>query len=128
MVDELVGFELAVLAKEKGFDIPVFRWYYSINGLNGKEDSSTMGKSFYKNHSKRGKLYYSAPTQSLLQRWLRETKGIYVSPMFIGPDTNKHRCRIDVHGSGQTGHYTQWFETHEEALEFGLKTALNNII
>jgi hypothetical protein len=78
MEEQLITFETAKSLKEKGFDIPVFRWYYSIDGLNGKENSSTMGKSYLFNHSNRGKLYYSTPTQSLLQRWLREVHNIHV--------------------------------------------------
>jgi len=56
MNDELVSYALAVLAKAKGFDEVT--------------DSNTTGGQIL-----------SAPTQSLLQRWLREKKGIvcYVS-------------------------------------------------
>jgi len=90
MKDELIGYEVANLAIEKG-------------------------------------CYYSRLTQSLLARWLREVHKIHISPMFIGPDTNKYQYRIDVEGSGNTGEYSKWFLSFEECFEEGLKEGLNLI-
>lgn len=56
MKDELVGFEVAKLAKEKGFDV----------------DCKTMlvDKDTY--------VGCLIPTQSLLQRWIREVHGVHI--------------------------------------------------
>ena len=60
-----------------------------------------------------------------IQKWLREVHNIHISPMFIGPDTNKYQYRTDVEGSGNTGEYSKWFTNFEECfvdgLMFGLK-------
>lgn len=53
------------MAKEKGFpqDLPRTKWYLN----DGKIDSKPMGQ------------YFSAPTQSLIQRWLREEKKLLIT-------------------------------------------------
>ena len=136
MEDQLVSFETAKLAKEKGFSEYTEHFWSADKkpridkGLEYQSDAYTKtnwnnGQGSYPTMPE--KVSCSAPTQSLLQRWLREVKGIYVSPMFIGPDTNKHQCRIDIAESKMTGNYTKWFDTHEQALEFGLQEALQLI-
>ena len=73
---------------------------------------------------------YLAPTQSLLQRWLREEKGYYVYPFF---DNNELKwtwvCRektgdmwIPLVGE------TPYFDTYEQALENALKYSLENLV
>ena len=77
MEDQLISFETAKLAKEKGFDWKV-RFSYgkkeevSKESLNGYEDDNF---NFYKG------TYWqiSAPTQSLLQKWLREKHNIHIT-------------------------------------------------
>ena len=73
----------------------------------------------------------AAPTQSLLQRWLREEKGYYVYPFF---DNESKRwtwvCR------GLTGDMwiqlldfeERYFTTYELALEDALKYVLENLV
>ena len=140
MKEQLISFETAKLAKEKGFEMETYRWYYSINGLNGKVGSSTMGMSYLKNHSKRGKLYYSAPTQSLLQKYLREKEHLYVvvqlelqytreidqdgkNPHYV-PEGWYYSINDDAYSRGGSG---KVFNTYEEALEDGLKETLKLI-
>jgi len=76
MKEELTSFETAKLAKEKGFNINVFKYFFdSCNSLI--ETSFIAG-----NHNNFG--HISIPTQSLLQKWLREEHKIEVTvmPMF----------------------------------------------
>lgn len=115
MKEELISFETAKLTKEIGFDEATYKWYYHTYGLNGKGGSSTMGEDFLFHHSKRGKLYYPAPTQSLLQKWLREKHGVFV---WLKP---KWSVYIDEH------HLITEKDCYEEALEIGLQKALKII-
>jgi hypothetical protein len=71
--EEICTYEVAKLAKEKGFDWKC-RDYYNrnsdlrVNGIYALE---------YTN-SQIDEGYMTAPTQSLLQRWLREEKGVTI--------------------------------------------------
>jgi len=126
MTDQLISFETAILAKEKGFsrkDIdayPGITFSYTIN-----ENGYDEGKL---NHVHMG---IPALTQSLLQKWLREKHNIQ---MFLHPysdgtfacdvidnktiygDNKPHRCN------------SPRLNTYEEALEVGLQEALKLII
>jgi len=83
MKDELIEFKTAALAKEKGFNIETYA-LYSAGELFNPEDSSisVLGipdDSLHKfNHNKCVDSTCSAPTQSLLQKWLREIHKIDV--------------------------------------------------
>jgi hypothetical protein len=74
---------------------------------------------------------YTAPTQSLLQRWLREEKGYYVYPFF---DNESKRwtwvCReLTVDKWIQLLDFEErYFDTYELALEDALKFALENLV
>lgn len=67
MIEEIISFETAVLAKEKGFDLRATSSMYMCMGEHeGKLGNSTDCHK-----------YICAPTQSLLQKWLREKHGIF---------------------------------------------------
>lgn len=72
MKDELVGIEVARLAKEKGFNIPQVKGYYT----HGDTQLVLWVDSEDYNNQKDFLGY--APTQSLLQRWLREVHNIHI--------------------------------------------------
>jgi hypothetical protein len=75
MKEQLISFETAKLAKEKGFDgICDYLWNFPrSNKLETcKHKNSELNKD---------KAWYSAPTQSLLQKWLREKHSIHVYPL-----------------------------------------------
>jgi hypothetical protein len=74
---------------------------------------------------------YTAPTQSLLQRWLREEKGYYVYPFF---DNESRRwtwvCR-ELTGDmwiQLLDFEERYFDTYELALEDALKYTLENLV
>jgi hypothetical protein len=107
MKDELIKFETAKLSKEKGFN-------EDCGWLLHKDNDGS-----YTNCDDLG---YNQPTQSLLQRWLREV----------------HDIHIIIESSNQVGvkhnfyNYLIWlryesfdvYKTYEEALEVGLIKAL----
>lgn len=134
MEERLVDFETAKLAKEKGFDLKTNYFYYN-DGVLDQGDGDTEHISL--NHNKYDR-HYSAPTQYLLQKWLREEKSIYVCiyPLKVSTSTtkgfrwdwtfvftkeeNKETSNINDNFIG--------FLTYEEALENALKIILKTIV
>ncbi len=117
MKDEPISFECAKLAKEKGFDIKCDNnWVTEYGGvayIAGKEKDPEL--SYY---------YNPAPTQSLLQRWLREVHKINVESNYM-PNIDKYACLYILmtgKASAKLG-----FESYEEALEYGLIEVLKLI-
>jgi hypothetical protein len=103
MKDKLISFSTAKLAKEKGFDL-------QSNSFN----------------------YVYAPTQSLIQKWLREVHKINIEVTWMSdkwfvdnydlstPMPNKSICKTLF--NERNG-----FNTYEKALEKGLEKALKLI-
>ena len=134
----IISFETAKLAKEKRFDIEVMTLYNEnkeikyhplFNLYNWNQDNPPINQ-------------YSAPTQSLLQKWLREKHEIHVNP--VANFYNKKKLmgyiytidkfidnihdgiyydKEQIHSLGDV----QMFETYEQALEQGLLEGLKLI-
>jgi len=157
MKDEIITFETAKLAKEKGFNIPVYNYInpdgvfdcvkpttynddgdnnYDIDQLGGTIlqdynnveidicEIETVGCYFNADGIEEN---YSAPSQSLLQRWLREKHKINIS-MINGSNTvNLYYYEINktnkfpIKGDGSKNY------TYEQALEESLLKALELI-
>ena len=66
MTEELVTLETAKMLKEKGFN------EYCKDIINHK---GIMMETIFRTSKDLPKLFYSCPTQSVAQKWLRETKG-----------------------------------------------------
>lgn len=128
MIDRVISFETAILAKEKGFPqirLDDVKNHYNEHGnLNGTilfakqyiKDNKLSGKSCFMNS-------YVAPTQSLLQKWIRENYGIDLWVEKYPNDKIYHpQCpmRDNPNGIG-------YFHTYEDALEAVLVIALNLI-
>ncbi len=120
MQETLITFETAKLAKEKGFDL-IVRSAYHYNGSNCIQITTKNSEN----------LGISAPTQSFLQKWLREVHNIevFVRPFINGENHDKHyRCFI-VWFDGRMYQDNKYFsnQSYEEALEAGLLEALKLI-
>ena len=76
MNETLVTLKIAKLAKAKGFNVPTIWYYHPSYGLSetpfheNDEMENMNGPDWAKG-------YYSAPTQSLLQKWIREIHFIH---------------------------------------------------
>lgn len=126
MNDELVTFNTAELAKEKGFDELC---EYSYEG-------SVFAKTNKPWRNSQDWTEIAVPTQSLLQRWLREKHGIHV---FIGYRNNhklwdSHAYDLTLSGPEyvkqrpfRSFNEQPVYDTFEEAVEAGLLEALNQI-
>ena len=141
MKEELISFETAKLAKEKGFDLKCIE-NYDPEGIIQPWDSledvvgnySDIDEYLYHNNSSLGKNYVSAPTQSLLQKWLREEYNIHITVWledssgkdFIcsyGDSSSMDQALIHDENTEELMHFT----TYELALEKGLQEALKLI-
>lgn len=154
MQEELITFETAKSAKEKGFDIKCVNYFFEdgeskeneltgTNGYYGEEYCLSIGE-FQENWNdkfltkkngdrcfgcskKDGYLEtFSRPTQALLQRWLREVHkiDIEISVHLRGGD---RLYRADIYIEAFHEKELKEEETHEQALEAGLLEALKLI-
>jgi len=126
MKDELITLETAKLAKEKGFNELVSKVYNDgilTKGITGE------GKEV--SNAEWGVRYCcSAPTQSLLQKWLREEYNLSVeSSMNFEKGVAGYLgwvIRVKDDGFNRYPMKNQVY-TYEEALEIGLQEALKLI-
>ena len=117
--NELVTYEVAQLAKEKGFNEGCLHYYQ-----NGIVDTD----GYYNHYNMCVKNICSAPTQSLLQRWLREEKKVHIEiyPVFPSPDQVKYG-RWVVADAITKSIPIEYFDTYEQALEDALAYGLINL-
>ena len=173
MEEELISFETAKLAKEKGFDILTHSYYFedgefrehSLTGTNGYYDdeyqfnlsefnenwndkwltTKTGDRCFGCNTDKGYFETFSAPTQTILQKWLREVYNCFIDilPHRDGDSKNKQwknkedvfwTVEVDYYGKNfeikltNNADFTQHFnKSYEEALEIALFEALKLI-
>jgi len=116
MTEQLVSFETAKLAKEKGVDFNVEKIY----NQNGILVTVFADKSFVENNN-----WYLAPTQSLLQKWLREIHNIHVYARLGEGDV--YYTFYFKNGDESSVNELWDFDTYENALEEGLKEGLKII-
>jgi len=122
MTDQLISFETAKSAKEKGFSNG------STSYWNGILDLQTYDPKFHPNvvHTNNimQRFRYEAPTQSLLQKWLREEHKIDII-IHVTSTTNEYWAHIPNFIRGDWKSIC--FKIYEEALEQGLQQALKLI-
>lgn len=128
MKEQLITFDTAKLAKEKGFNIPVL--YDYNNGVILEEDNRQIcnfNDSGWKDMLEEDYNSISAPTQSLLQKWLREEKDFHI---IVGSSNVKGYNFCISSEKGLTGFSENTFpyETYEEALESALQSCLSFIV
>ena len=124
MIEELVTLETAKLLKEKGFN----EFCKDIINDNGK-----LMETVYRTNNDLPKSFYSCPTQSIAQKWLREIRGVYVyvEPV-IGKRWTLSFCDFNVpteesdwmENEINKGNGYKVYVTYEEALEAGIQEAL----
>ena len=148
MTEQLISFETAKLAKEKGFNERE-HWFYKVKSENdielygctkkqlvGRKGYAPIYHKVHDYHTNKekynAKLYRcSAPTQSLLQKWLREKYKlhIYLFPLDNnkwGFENNSISINLD-HIFINYMYEGKEYNSYEEALEFALLGALKLI-
>jgi hypothetical protein len=129
MKEELISFSTAKLAKEKGFDIPCYAKYSSCGSYMDnllKDVVRAIGNSTHQKLYKCNDGGVLAPTQALLQKWLREEHNIFIyciPKKFI----KGNERRIIRWGNNIMIRENKYSSTYEKALEEGLKEALKLI-
>jgi hypothetical protein len=140
MEEQKVNIEVAKLAKEKGFNIPTISYYtpegyctesegYQTERL--EESNWNDGQGSYPTSPE--EVDCSAPTQSLLQKWLREVhKSVITIRVYNnGEEWDETEYRVSVsefkHFTTHDSFVKSNFSTYEEALEVGLQEALKLI-
>lgn len=117
MKDQLVSFEVAKLAKEKGF-IDHNECYFFDN------EGNEVVNYYVNNYNKRSTLI-ARPTQSLLQKWLREKHNLHIA---IHPKILMDNSTVYFAYLGKPKYdFDNLFETYEEALEDQLLIRLKDI-
>ena len=150
MVDELVTYETAKLANVNGFDIPTYSAYVNFEE-QGLDEEELKARNLPKiklvefqsyaycgalktkvdelpvfDFNSKARSFYSAPTQSLLRKWLRDNHNIDIE-IRVGVVNEKYyvlllkdKLPLDI----KVGRY---FKTYEKALEKGLLIGLKQI-
>jgi len=146
MKEQLITFDTAKLAKEKGFNYPTLYSYGAEEELSDMDGEYFEERNF--NLLKESEYWnVSAPTQSLLQKWLREEHEIDITVMIVvassyGITIHKNRTVVTKRQR------EKWYKTpydnsqyivveptyqnsktgvYEEALEKGLQESLKLI-
>lgn len=123
MTEELVTLETAKMLKEKGFN------EYCKDIINHR---GIMMETVFRTSKDLPKLFYSCPTQSIAQKWLRETKNIHICIYNCAcgygyeiskADNGTHIASSVYEGPNDGG---KW-DVYEDALEAGLQEALKLI-
>ena len=142
MEDTRITFETAKLAKEKGFPQEPNRLkipYYNYKG-EFKGDVKDWLRKYLRKGDTSDVESVSAPTQSLLAKWLREKYDIEINitrmpPEVIKSSFNKGNKRIkkynmwvwSLNGNPRIENPSLFFDNYEEAFEIGLQEALKLI-
>ena len=126
MEDTRITFETAKLAKEKGFfqetnrlEIP----YYNYKGEFKGDVSDWRIRKYIRGENTSDIEFVSAPTQSLLAKWLREEHNIHLIAYKNINIDGYDWCYITTDGITNINSY----KTYEEAYEIGLQEALKLI-
>ena len=141
-----VSYSVAMLAKEKGFDVPLSEYYdtRTRSVMSGPEYGSERdvitnwndGMGAYPTMP--GEVSCSAPTPSELQRWLRKEKGLDVNCLSYFGDDRKRMYFFSVEKSVNNKFVEEVFNCiskvqkllyndYDEALNDGCKVALESI-
>jgi len=122
MKEEIITFETAKLAKEKGFEITWLKDYFDLKDNRQYGQCVVFSPELYSYDDEN---HIGLSTQSLLQKWLREKHKIAVlvtlCPDNYGYDIIRDESFVEIIK------YKRNFLNYENALEEGLQEALKLI-
>lgn len=125
MEEQLISFNTAELAKEKGFNFGQSKAYYNHG------ETELLLWVWSEDHNDQKDLLAYAPTQSLLQRWLREIHNIDITVMIMGQSQYEyyiHQKRILKHNNDVRPESSEEVKyLYEKTLELALQKALELI-
>jgi len=120
MQEQLITFETAKLAKEKGFNSVGSPYYDNRGNKDGYTPQALLTKDFIK-----GATFEKthAVRQSILQKWIREVHGLHIIIDCTANSGDYRVCVFKIQG-GEYYNIDNRFTTYEDALETGLQEAL----
>jgi hypothetical protein len=124
-MEELIKFETAELAKQKGFNEQTIDWFEK-RGDNWVEEyppSYDFGYSTFNDNEKT----IARPTQSMLQKWLREDCKIHLTIHHYKNGLYSANLTDDCDDTIGIELFGEAFKTYELALEAGLKEGVKKI-
>ena len=132
MKENTVTFQVAKLAKEKGFPQEPNRRkvpYYNYKGeFNG--DVTDFLRKYLREEDTSDVESVSAPTQSLLAKWLREEHNLHIT-INVGLPHNRfimYYSNVIKFGKHHKSKFkSEFYKTYEEAYKIGLQEALKLI-
>ena len=155
MKEDIISFKTAKLAREKGFKELCYSYYFEDGEFKEYQINDTYGyygdeytidlEEFYENWNDKaltkkngdrcfgcsknsGYLNtFSAPTQSILQKWLREKYNIHVEVRIWSQGYGVVLFQNNFPIVQVNNNYIYWHKGYEEALEEGLFEALKLI-
>lgn len=137
ITEQLVTYEVAKLARQRGFNEPCL-FYYDAEGVlhtSYAYDPTNSGVGVYELEMCNDQLCrgITTPTQSLLQRWLREEKALHIQITLWGKGWYYEIWAFEYYEeekeySTKMLYQSSDFATHELALEDALKYALENLV
>ena len=136
MKEQLINFETAKLAKEKGFNEPTINYWE--RGIDGNGWALFTSGSLLTNIEDLTSTYFnkkeicgefSAPTQSLLQRWLREKHNLHiVIQTGLGEEPWWSGQVIEISTNDIVNDISNSWKSYEAALEYILWLTLKENI
>jgi len=137
--EEICTYEVCKLAKEKGFQLDCIGYYDFAGEFYFNYESAISNKERTFCHNKYNNIWHrdltDAPTQSLLQRWLREEKKLHIDIVatasgycWVIDETNGTSITDSDVLNRFTNENSGRFDTYELALEDALKYALENLV
>lgn len=134
-MSKIITYQTAKKARDLGFDIPCLFFY------DGSEMIATCSSNAFdlqNYNTRKGSTIYSAPTQSLFQKFLREKYNIHiwVYPILLMKNNHEIECdsfdyTFQIIDKGITQFITKEhleYKTFEDAFEIGLMCAVEKII
>lgn len=128
MKDEIIKPETSKLSFEKGFNGYVDSAYLH-DTTSDEEFADEEWETIMEQNPNMFEFVGYAPTQSLLQRWLREKHLIMVNvaPFWSRGGNRKYSAANSFDKPHEKAFRTKAFDTYEEALEEGLQKALKTL-
>jgi len=122
MEEQLIGLNTSLLAMQAGFDVPTEKCF-AIAKTNTHEPTDPIPEMWYDSLHDTDQFVSWQPTQSLLQKWLREKHNIFID---IQSQVAKRRLTfaIDIKPASI---FKDGYSSYEEALKAGLQEALKLI-
>ena len=122
-------FEIALLAIEKGFDLPTIHVWCDYDTIHQR--SVNKHPIIVRSNSQRDR-FIAAPTRELLRKWLREYHNIHIEINLSGDiPYNKfyyYIMKIGQYFTMSTSDDQESFVTYEEALDTSLIKVLKRLI